>query len=43
MSGFGINVSKLMQAAGWKWKRVKHEADAHEDATATVSALILIG
>jgi predicted metal-binding protein len=43
MSGFGINVSRLMQSAGWQLKRVNHEADAREDATATVGALILIG
>ena len=43
MSGFGINVSKLMQAAGWDLKRVKHEAAEHEDSMATVTALVLIG
>ena len=42
MSGFGVNVSKLMAAAGWDLKRVQHERDKQEDATATVSALVLI-
>lgn len=43
MSGFGVNVSKLMQAAGWNLKRVQHGADVHEDSMAAVSALVLIG
>ena len=42
MSGFGVNVSKLMAAAGWDLKRVQHERDKQEDATAAVSALVLI-
>ena len=43
MSGFGVDVSKLMEAAGWDLKRVTHERHKQEDSTATVSALVLIG
>lgn len=43
MSGFGINVSRLMQAAGWDLKRAKCNPVADDDATATVTALVLIG
>ena len=43
MSGFGVNVSKLMDAAGWDLKRVKHGRDKQEESTATVSALVLVG
>jgi predicted metal-binding protein len=42
MSGFGINVSKLMQAAGWTMSRaVKTEKDAV--AMGTLCGLVLIG
>jgi predicted metal-binding protein len=43
MSGFGINVSRLMRSAGWQLKRVNHESDENENSLATVSALVLIG
>jgi hypothetical protein len=42
MSGFGINVSKLMQAAGWTMSRaVRTETDAI--AMGTLCGLVLIG
>ncbi len=43
MSGFGINVSQLMQSAGWDLKRVNPDPDAEKETMATVTALILIG
>jgi len=43
MSGFGINVSKLMQAAGWTMKRYDGEADPDRVSTAPICGLILIG
>ncbi|MBT8358870.1 MAG: DUF2284 domain-containing protein [Desulfobacterales bacterium] len=43
MSGFGINVSKLMQAAGWKLKRYDSEADPDRVSTAPICGLILVG
>ncbi len=42
MSGFGINVSRLVQAAGWNMDRVTDEPAPGKDATGTVSGLILI-
>jgi len=43
MSGFGINVSKLMQAAGWTMNRYNNEADPSTVSTAPICGLILIG
>lgn len=43
MSGFGINVSKLMQAAGWTMNRYTNEADSDTASTAPICGLILIG
>jgi len=43
MSGFGINVSKLMQAAGWTMNRYNSEADPDTASTAPICGLILIG
>ena len=43
MSGFGINVSKLMQAAGWTLDRASPESTPGETKMATVCGLVLIG
>jgi predicted metal-binding protein len=43
MSGFGINVSKLMQASGWTMNRVSAAADSNRTAAGTIAALVLIG
>jgi len=43
MSGFGVNVSKLMQAAGWDLKRATQGTGKHDDSMAAVTALVLIG
>jgi hypothetical protein len=42
MSGFGINVSKLMQAAGWHLDRITRDTDPDEVPTGTVSGLVLV-
>jgi len=43
MSGFGINVSKLMQAAGWTMNRYNESTHSDTTSTAPVCGLILIG
>ena len=43
MSGFGINVSKLMQAAGWTMNRYNSETNPDVSSTAPICGLILIG
>jgi predicted metal-binding protein len=43
MSGFGINVSKLMQLAGWTMNRVTQHTRPDENSIATVCGLVLIG
>ena len=43
MSGFGINVSKLMKVAGWTMNRYNSEADPDTASTAPICGLILIG
>ena len=45
MSGFGINVSKLMHAAGWTMNRYNSNSEADSDtaSTAPICGLILIG
>ena len=43
MSGFGINVSKLMQEAGWTMNRYIREADLDTVSTSPICGLILIG
>lgn len=40
MSGFGINVSKLMQAAGWA--AISRNSGANGESTGTVCGLVLI-
>jgi len=43
MSGFGINVSKLMQSAGWTMNRYTSEANPDTTSTLPICGLILIG
>lgn len=44
MSGFGINVSKLMQIAGWKMNRGSIESDkGMASGMGTVCGLVLVG
>jgi predicted metal-binding protein len=43
MSGFGINVSKLMKVAGWTMSRITQDSSRDKDSMGTVCALILIG
>jgi predicted metal-binding protein len=43
MSGFGINVSKLMKTAGWSMNRITNEIDQHKASMSTVCGLVLIG
>jgi predicted metal-binding protein len=44
MSGFGINVSKLMQIAGWKMNRSRTEIDkGMASGVGTVCGLVLLG
>ena len=42
MSGFGINVHKLMQAAGWPMEKITRDTDPDEVASGSVSGLVLI-
>ena len=42
MSGFGINVSKLMQTAGWQMDRITRETDPEDIPMGTVSGLVLV-
>jgi predicted metal-binding protein len=43
MSGFGINVSKLMESAGWSMNRIVRETDPGEIEMGMLCGLILIG
>jgi predicted metal-binding protein len=43
MSGFGINVSKLMQVAGWTMRRVNQDTGGDKISMGTVCGLVLIG
>ena len=43
MSGFGINVSKLMESAGMPYVQVTPETEAEEISIGTVCGLVLIG
>jgi predicted metal-binding protein len=43
MSGYGINVSKLMASAGWPSKITKQQGETDEDSMSWVAGLILIG
>jgi hypothetical protein len=42
MSGFGVNVSKLMGAAGWKMKRSTVETEMADGSMGTLCGLVLI-
>lgn len=42
MSGFGINVSKLLQAAGWHMDKIIRETDPKDVPMGSVSGLVLI-
>jgi len=43
MSGFGINVSKLMQVAGWTMHRIIQDTRHDDVSMGTVCGLVLIG
>jgi predicted metal-binding protein len=43
MSGYGVDVSKLMQIAGWKMDRVTGETDPESVPMGSLSGLVLIG
>ena len=43
MSGFGINVSKLMEVAGWTMSRINRGIDQDKTSMSTVCGLVLIG
>jgi predicted metal-binding protein len=43
MSGFGINVPKLLQAAGWHMDRITAETDPDDVPMGSVSGLVLLG
>lgn len=43
MSGFGIDVSKLMQVAGWTMKRITQKTRQDKISMGTVCGLVLIG
>ncbi len=43
MSGFGINVSKLMKAAGWTLNWTTRAGDENTISTGTVCGLVVIG
>ena len=43
MSGFGIDVSRLMAAAGWKMDRITRETDPETVKTGMLCGLVLIG
>ena len=42
MSGFGINVSKMLQAAGWHMDRITRETDPDDVPMGLVSGLVLV-
>jgi predicted metal-binding protein len=42
MSGFGINVSKLLQAAGWQMDKIIRETNPEDVPMGAVSGLVLI-
>jgi predicted metal-binding protein len=43
MSGFGINISKLMEAAGWTMYRITQNTSGEKVSMGTVCGLVLIG
>jgi len=42
MSGFGINVSKLLQAAGWRMDKITRDTDPDDMPMGSVSGLVSI-
>jgi hypothetical protein len=42
MSGFGINVSGLMKAAGWSMERITRETKPDDVSMGTLCGLVLI-
>ncbi len=43
MSGYGVDVSRLMAAAGWKMERITRETDPETVKTGMLCGLVLIG
>ena len=43
MSGFGVNVSQLAEAAGWKMDRITYETDPEAVKMGMLCGLVLIG
>ncbi len=43
MSGYGINVSKMVQAAGWTMDRITRETDPDAISMGMLCGLVLIG
>ena len=43
MSGFGVNVTKLMEAAGWTMGKFSPKPGPDEDSNGTLTGLVLIG
>ena len=42
MSGFGINVSKLMRVAGWTMNRIEPGTDQDKVSMGTICGLVLL-
>jgi hypothetical protein len=42
MSGYGIDVTRLMAAAGWTLRPVTADPDPNQAATGSICALVLI-
>jgi predicted metal-binding protein len=42
MSGFGIDVTKLMQTAGWQIKKITSESSSDADSMSWVAGLVLL-
>jgi hypothetical protein len=42
MSGFGINVTKLVQSAGWPLKMASQKESSEKESLSWVAGLILI-
>lgn len=43
MSGYGIDVSRLMAQAGWKMNRIDHTPRSDSDPLSPITALVLVG
>ena len=42
MSGYGVNVAKLQEAAGWKMHKITRDTDPNEISMGTVCGLVLV-